>query len=197
MHALGEVEFVPIKGAERFLVGANGVVINTSWHHSGQEKIVRPRLSNCGYPIVSIFMGGKVCTLSVHRLVAAHFLPNPANKSQVNHKDGDKTNNHVSNLEWATSSENQMHRYHVLKRHATQEYRDRVSQQTTGEGNPRAILTARDVAEIKKMLTQRAPVKALAARYGVSIHTIYDIRKGKSWAHLQKAEPKICTHWEK
>ena len=54
--------------------------------------------------------------LSVHRLVAAAFIPNPHNKREVNHIDGNPQNNSVENLEWATGSENQQHSINVLGR---------------------------------------------------------------------------------
>ena len=51
---------------------------------------------------------------SVHRLVGEYFILNPNNKPEINHKDGNKLNNHISNLEWNTKSENQTHRYSIL-----------------------------------------------------------------------------------
>lgn len=72
-------------------------------------KVLKPALV-AGYPRVTV--GGKNC--HIHRLVAIAFIPNPENKPCVNHKDGDKQNNHVSNLEWATYSENELHAYNVL-----------------------------------------------------------------------------------
>lgn len=62
-----------------------------------------------GYPVFSLRVGDSYRLLTVHRCVAEAFLPNPEGKPQVNHIDGDKTNNNVKNLEWATSRENLLH----------------------------------------------------------------------------------------
>lgn len=62
-----------------------------------------------GYKVVKLRNKNKVVTCKVHRLVALTFIPNPENKPQVNHKDGNKLNNNVDNLEWVTASENIKH----------------------------------------------------------------------------------------
>lgn len=67
-----------------------------------------------GYKFVSLRRDGEYYQRYVHRLVAQTFIPNPENKPEVNHKDGDKTNNTVSNLEWVTPHENQLHSHLVL-----------------------------------------------------------------------------------
>lgn len=75
-----------------------------------KPKILIPQISNAGY--FRIIIRNK--HYSVHRLVAQTFIPNPENKPQVNHIDGNKLNNNVNNLEWATASENQKHNYIFL-----------------------------------------------------------------------------------
>lgn len=67
-----------------------------------------------GYPFVGLWKEGKHYNKMIHRMVAETFIPNPENKPQVNHIDGNKFNNNVSNLEWVTDSENKKHRYKVL-----------------------------------------------------------------------------------
>jgi hypothetical protein len=63
------------------------------------------------YPKVTLWIHQKAKTLLVHRLVAQHFLPNPNNYIEVNHKDGNKGNPHIDNLEWNTKSMNITHAY--------------------------------------------------------------------------------------
>lgn len=62
-----------------------------------------------GYKVFKARNKNRVYTLKVHRAVAKAFLPNPENKPQVNHKDGNKANNNIENLEWCTASENIRH----------------------------------------------------------------------------------------
>lgn len=64
-----------------------------------------------GYKIITLWGDGYRRTIGVHRLVALHFIPNPGLLEQVNHIDGNKTNNHVSNLEWCDNKQNQTHAY--------------------------------------------------------------------------------------
>ena len=67
-----------------------------------------------GYTTLCVYNQGKKATLRIHRILAYSFIPNPENKPEVNHIDGDKSNNHISNLEWCTRSENTLHSIRIL-----------------------------------------------------------------------------------
>lgn len=74
-------------------------------------KQLRPSVDKDGYERVVLTKYGIRKTYSVHKLVALAFIPNPENKTTINHIDGNKRNNNVSNLEWATEKENQNHKW--------------------------------------------------------------------------------------
>ena len=96
----------------------------------GLLNILSPSSYN-GYYRVNLSKGGKYITIHIHRLVAMAFLPNPNNYPQVNHKDGDRKNNNLNNLEWCTASYNQLHAFRTLNRVRP---RCRVISQMDGNG---------------------------------------------------------------
>jgi hypothetical protein len=77
-------------------------------------KMLKPIPKSYGYLKVNLQADGRIVQASIHRLVADVFVPNPDHKPQVNHKDGNKHNNHFENLEWVTASENIKHSFLVL-----------------------------------------------------------------------------------
>lgn len=75
-----------------------------------EEKILKPLKLTKGYLGIVLYSDNvKAKTFKIHRLVALSFIPNPNNLPQVNHIDGNKENNCVTNLEWITNTENQRH----------------------------------------------------------------------------------------
>lgn len=124
-----------------------------------------------GYPSVCLCKGKVENHTLVHRLVAEHFIPNPDNKPEVNHKDGIRNNPHVDNLEWVTHSEN--------IRHADMTGLRRVK----GEDSKQAKLTndaVREIRSMKGIMTQRA----LAKKFNVPHSLIHLVQHKKAWAHV-------------
>lgn len=78
---------------------------------NANDKILKGGYLNKRYLAVGLTKNGLLKTMTIHRLVAIAFIPNPENKLQVNHKDGVKKNNNANNLEWNTHSENTFHAY--------------------------------------------------------------------------------------
>lgn len=81
--------------------------------------ILKTKTGNSKYYYVSLFKGGVVKYQYIHRLVAQSFIPNPENKKEVNHKDGNRLDNRVFMLEWVTMTENQIHSWKHLGRVGT------------------------------------------------------------------------------
>lgn len=142
---------------EDYEITREGQVINK---RSG--RILKPQPNGKGY--LRVMLGGK--RYFVHRLVAEKFIPNPESKEQVNHKDGNKTNNQADNLEWVTNQEN--------RKHAVEN-----GLQISGEKCPWAKLTKNDVLFIREH--PEIDEWDLADVLNVSVTTIRGIRTYRSW----------------
>lgn len=101
--------YVPIKGFENLYgIDEDGNIFGYK-----RNKTVKQRLNKFGYCTIKLCKENKLYYFMVHRLVAQAFIPNPDNLPQVNHKDGNKLNNNVNNLEWCTQSYNMKHAYRL------------------------------------------------------------------------------------
>ncbi len=116
------VNLLYLKNMKRFrdtdyYVTENGEVYSTSfnkrWNINGELRKMKPQEHRQGYLLVKLYKDGKGKKFKIHRLVSEMYIPNVKNLPQVNHIDGNKTNNHVSNLEWCTPSQNIKHAYNT------------------------------------------------------------------------------------
>lgn len=101
-------EWRKVPGYENYEVSNTGKVVNNNFNRKGVRKEMTYK-NNRGYLAVSLFRNGNGKDITVHRLVAQEFIPNPNNLREVNHIDGNKENNNVDNLEWCTREENLEH----------------------------------------------------------------------------------------
>ena len=141
-------------------------------------KILTIHKHRNGYLIIHTVMGGrkncKDINFFIHRLVALAFIPNPDNLPEVNHKDGNKFNNCVVNLEWCTPSENIRH---AVKMGMRGDFK--------GSKNGRAKLDEGQVMEIKHLLKDSdLTMVEIAKRYNVSKQIISRINSNKIWKHV-------------
>lgn len=142
-------------------------------HSSGSLKILKEKISigaldGKGYLIATLSKTNTSTRELMHRLVAKEFLSNDSNLPQVNHKDGIKTNNNVTNLEWCTASYNVQHSFD-----------NKLQIATCGENNHNSKFTQKEVDFIRHIskkhnLTQ----EFLAEVTGVSSTTIHHILRG-------------------
>lgn len=137
-----------------------------------REKLLVPTKNKYGYMQVGLLKNGKRKRLLVHILVAKAFIPNPENKPEVNHEDGVKHNNHVSNLTWATTLENYEHSVR------------------TGLRDPLKInhkLTESQVRDIIYMIAHKQKkCREIANAYNVKISCIYHIKDNRTWKHIPR-----------
>ena len=126
-------------------------------------KLKQGKDSN-GYLMVTLCKNGKTKSYYVHRLIAEAYIPNPDNKPQVNHKNGNKTDNRIENLEWVTISENRQHAFDI-------------GLQIKGEKHHLSKLKDSDIYEIFELRKQGLLLKEIGDIFGVCYSTIGKILK--------------------
>lgn len=159
-----------IKGYSRYTIDESGIVKNIS-----RDYILKPRNSGYGaYCTVALVNDkGKRKTKFIHRLVAETYLPNPNNKPVVNHVDGNKYNNHVSNLEWVTVAENIQHAYDTG-----------LHSKAKGVDSPNTKLSAQKVHNVCASLMDGLKISCVAKLHGVSESIVKNIKKGTCFKEI-------------
>jgi NUMOD4 motif/HNH endonuclease len=157
---------------------ARTAIIVNRWgatvHRPVEEKLVALSRDKYGYLKAKLSKGGVVKFRTVHRIVAEAFISNPNVKPEVNHINGVKSDNRVSNLEWATAQENQQHSRTVLGNFVA-------------EKNPTVKLTKADAIAISELCASGMKNVDIAARFNCERSTVSNIRNGKHWAIRKRA----------
>lgn len=152
-----------VRSIDRIVVRANARKLTIK---GGMVKLV---LNQQGRLRARLRLEGKEKQRLVHRLVAEAFISNPEKKEQVNHIDGNKTNNAIANLEWVTAQENMDH---AVKHNLN----------ARGERQGNSKLKVFQIVEIKQLLiANRLSLAAIAREYNVGVSTIHDIKSCKQW----------------
>ena len=163
--------FTKVKSLENYCVNEDGLILNIR-----TRGMIIPSISKKGY--LQVCLTNKN-TYSIHRLVALTFIENKENKTEVNHIDGNKLNNHISNLEWNTTQENLEH-----KRINNLGKTLKAKLSATGINNSQAKLDEEDVIFIRTNCETKIDIKKFSKELDVSIATIYDIKNRRSWTHI-------------
>lgn len=119
-----------------------------------------------------------------HRVVCETFLGPIPPKMTVNHINGDKGDNRLSNLEVVSQGENARHSYRTLGRRRAGIANPEAASKNRGETHNRAKLTEDDVREIRRLLAAGVARKDIAQRFGVTAPHIGHIKFGRLWAHI-------------
>lgn len=167
------IEWEPITGYEGYYEVSNLGDIKRIVTYKGKPilRILKPQDDGSGYMKVRLYKQGKSKFFRVHRVVMRAFIGECPENNEVNHKDGDRANNSLDNLEYMTKSENNMHMYRVLG------YKRRFIN--------RKHLTKSQVIQIRELYaTNEYSQVDLAEKFGMNRNTISNIVRRISWKHI-------------
>lgn len=138
------------------------------------NKIKKSTLSNCGYNVISMRVNGIKKVFTIHRLMLLTFKSEEwFEGAVVNHKDGNKLNNNLNNLEWCTVKENCLHAYKL-----------KLIKPICGVDNFLSKLTEQQVLEIRKMYNEGYSQVTISKIYNIGQDNISSIVNNKTWQHL-------------
>lgn len=164
VSSTGRVKSLP---RTTYITYKNGVVQSRDLQGGIMNLAIGKIRGKKAYYVVALWKDGKKKHFRIHRLVALHFVENPNNYSMVNHKDENKLNNKVENLEWCSPKQNCRH-------------------SSLGERNPDARLTGEKVRKIRALKSARPRLSnyKIAERFNVSKTTISNILTRRHWRHI-------------
>lgn len=160
-----------------YTVEDSGKIFSLNYGRTGKKRELRSCLDSHGYMSVNIYINHKLHRKYVHKLVAEAFIPNDdITKNQVNHMDGDKTNNDISNLEWVTPKENTQHA--ILHKLRYVRYGDAANYVT---------ITENEANEICRLLEENIlGVREIGDMLGIPPYVISNILHKKAWLQVSK-----------
>lgn len=163
----------PIPGALQYEVSDMGRVRRIAkGKGTVSGKVLKPFDGGNGYLKVALSCEGVVRKRAVHRLVAEVFLGKPHEKMDAAHWNGDRHDNRLENLRWATRTENMADT-------------ERLGRTAKGERNGHAKITAEDVVAIRSLCGGGMTQAQAGAKFGLTRGSVSDITRGRNWSHIQ------------
>lgn len=188
VKSLSNEIWLPVKNYENFYhisnMGRLKILDRVCWKSNKKKDVTKfkcERLSagvpnDKGYPQhILINENSDKWTRMIHLIVAEHFIPNPENKPQVNHKNGIKTDNRVENLEWVTAKENSQHAYETG-----------LTKAIFGDNHYQAKINSKKAMEIKLLLKNKnnRTLQEIADICNVNRSIVKNISQNSTWKHI-------------
>lgn len=149
-----------------YIVLSNGEIIGS------HGNLLKQRKDKDGYMAVTVGNNQiRRSSVRVHRIVASAFLDNPDNLPEVNHKDFNRSNNSLENLEWVSHHDNVNHSFQA----------GHYSENKSGENNGRAKISWQTVREIRDSYRDMNNISCISKAYGIPYSTIFNIVHYKTW----------------